>query len=239
MALSLQVALAWACSAELSLVQLPDSTSAVCNDGSPYAYYLEKSATSSPNWIFFQEGGSYCWDQVSCNERRSTNSNLMTSKGLKDTIVITKGIVSDSTAANPYYADWNKVQLPYCTSDAFSGTMESTSYGVSFLGSRIVPEVVADLLEVHGLLDSIETIVVYSGSSAGAVGIYPNLDHLANELLPLSRVVGVVDSGKAYGVALSLSLSLSLSLCDSLHPLLPANPSLVPPPSLSLSRVVS
>lgn len=202
----------------LQKVVLPASSGAVCNDGSPYAYYLyindEASATSK--WVFFQQGGSYCWDEASCKARAS---NLMSSKGLPSELTIANGILSDSPAENPYFASFNMVELPCthpapvplaplrlltrvcgaadCTSDAFSGTLEQSSWSktLSFLGSRVVPAVIADLKQNHGLVDGASTVVVYSGASAGAVGLYPNLDVLSSKLLPASHVVGVIDSG--------------------------------------------
>ena len=172
------------------------SGSAVCNDGSPYAYYLH-AGTSPGKWVFFQMGGSYCWDEASCNTRKSHDSSQMSSHGLPATLDIAAGIISDDASDNPFFSTWNKVQLPYCTSDAFSGTVEQASWSasLSFLGSRVVPSVIADLKRNHGLVDSPSTTVIYSGASAGAVGMYPNLDLLSSKLLPSSRVVGVVDSG--------------------------------------------
>jgi O-palmitoleoyl-L-serine hydrolase len=169
------------------------ATSAVCNDGSPYAYFLGLG-TETDKWVFFQQGGSYCWDEDSCNSR---GSNYMSSNGLPSTETISVGILSDDASNNPYYAAWNKVLIPYCTSDAFSGTVEKASWksSLSFLGSRVIPSLIADLKASHGLIDDVSTTVIYAGASAGGVGMYPNLDILSGTLLPSSNVVGVIDSG--------------------------------------------
>eukprot|EP00322_Chrysochromulina_rotalis_P018983 CAMPEP_0115877516 /NCGR_PEP_ID=MMETSP0287-20121206/26265_1 /TAXON_ID=412157 /ORGANISM="Chrysochromulina rotalis, Strain UIO044" /LENGTH=379 /DNA_ID=CAMNT_0003333037 /DNA_START=250 /DNA_END=1390 /DNA_ORIENTATION=+ len=169
---------------------------AVCNDGSPYAYYVKTNA-GSDNWVFFQMGGSYCWDQPTCTRRKSTMGNLMTSKMLAPQVTINYGILSDIPANNPPFAAWNRVLLPYCTSDAYSGNLSSSAWdaGLSFLGSRVLPAVVADLKAHYGLLDQPSSTIVYSGASAGGVGIYPNVDRISEELLPAARVFGVVDSG--------------------------------------------
>jgi hypothetical protein len=106
--------------------------------------------------------------------------------------------MSNDPEQNPHYATWNKVDLLYCTSDAFSGTVEQapwTTGKLSFLGSRVIPSVIADLKANYGLVDSSSTTVIYSGASAGAVGMYPNIDYLSSVLLPSSHVVAVVDSG--------------------------------------------
>lgn len=76
---------------------------AVCNDGSPYAYYFAPG--SDPDkWIVFQMGGSYCYNEASCDARRQHDSNLMSSKGLAATLSINAGIISDSVKDNPYFA---------------------------------------------------------------------------------------------------------------------------------------
>jgi hypothetical protein len=169
---------------------------AVCNDGTPYVYYLAKGATSD-KWVFFQQGGSYCWNEASCTARATHDSSQMSSRGLPQTLTIGAGILASSARDDPYFATWSKVQLTYCTSDAFSGTVEQSSWkrSLSFLGSRVVPSVIADLKANHGLVDGPDTTLIYSGASAGAVGLYPNLDVLSSTLLPASRVVGVIDSG--------------------------------------------
>lgn len=183
--------------ASLQKVVIPSGAdAAVCNDGTPYAFFLGMGSASD-KWVFFQQGGSYCWSKASCDERRSHDSTQMSSKGLPNTLSITSGIISDDTNDNPYYATWNKVFLPYCTSDAFSGTVAQASWSssLSFLGSRVIPSVVSNLKQSHGMVDGASTTVIYAGASAGAVGLYPNLDLLSATLLPLSRVVGVIDSG--------------------------------------------
>jgi len=177
-------------------VILGGAGAAVCNDGSPYAYYIAPGSDPS-KWVLFQMGGSYCWNEASCDARRRHDSTQMSSKGLAATLSINSGIISDNVKDNPYFAAYNKVQLPYCTSDAFSGTVQQASWdsSISFLGSRVIPSVVADLKANHGLVDNASTTFIYSGASAGAVGLYPNMDRLSSQLLPASRVVGVVDSG--------------------------------------------
>lgn len=171
-------------------------TSAVCNDGTQYAYYLEMG-TATDKWILFQQGGSYCWNKATCDYRRSHDSTQMSAKQLPPSLNLADGILSDSLSENPYFATWNKIMLPYCTSDAFSGTVASSSWdsSLSFLGSRVVPSVIADLKAKHGLVDHSSTTFVYSGASAGAVGMYPNIDVLSSSLLPASHVVAVIDSG--------------------------------------------
>jgi hypothetical protein len=85
--------------------------------------------------------------------------------------------------------------LPYCTSDAFSGTFAKLSgRRFSFLGKYIIPAVMEDLVENHGLIDSEFTKFVLSGSSAGAIAIYPNIEFVSS-FLSKSKTFATVDSG--------------------------------------------
>ena len=43
----------------------------VCNDGSPGGYYYREATTreDGDKWIFYLEGGGWCWNQTSCVRR--------------------------------------------------------------------------------------------------------------------------------------------------------------------------
>lgn len=41
---------------------------AVCNDGSPAAYYIHKGEDADA-WVLHQQGGWWCWDDYSCRVR--------------------------------------------------------------------------------------------------------------------------------------------------------------------------
>ena len=61
-------------SVSLSLV-LYDSVAddkLVCNDGTPGGYYIREVDTSD-QWIFYLEGGGWCWNNTSCQHRISSN----------------------------------------------------------------------------------------------------------------------------------------------------------------------
>jgi hypothetical protein len=52
----------------------------MCNDGSPAGYYLRKSLFNSKTWIILLEGGNFCNDVSSCQERLKNSPNLASSK---------------------------------------------------------------------------------------------------------------------------------------------------------------
>ncbi len=47
-------------------VSLDESTGAICGDGSPFEFYVNRSHTSSNLVVFFEAGGA-CWSQETCD----------------------------------------------------------------------------------------------------------------------------------------------------------------------------
>lgn len=106
------------------------------------------------------------------------------------------GIFSLNPDENPYWSDANHVILPYCSSDFWSGDVAAKNPGdFSFLGSRIVEQVIIELLQ-HGLQNA--ELLLLAGSSAGAGGVLVNLDRVADlmsRIAPTVQVQGLADSG--------------------------------------------
>lgn len=106
------------------------------------------------------------------------------------------GILSSSAEENPFWWNANHVFIPYCSSDIWSGDSPASSAGdLSFLGSRIVEQVITELLP-RGLSDA--KLLLLAGSSAGAAGVMINLDRIAQLLAnsgSKADVRGLADSG--------------------------------------------
>src|SRR5690606_29054980 len=68
----------------------------------------------------------------------------------------------------------------YCSSDSWSGNFEtqhpSNTTNWNFLGSRIVPAIIQELQAHYHLTAAKE--VVFTGSSAGAEGLYSHADNV-------------------------------------------------------------
>ncbi|XP_042202956.1 palmitoleoyl-protein carboxylesterase NOTUM-like isoform X2 [Homarus americanus] len=168
---------------------------AVCNDNSPAGFYFRQSEMSR-RWIVFLEGGWYCFDRESCEQRWRRLRPLMTSRGWPDTRHV-GGILSPHPEENPHWWTANHVFVPYCSSDSWSGTRraEDGSGEFSFMGSVILEEVVKALVSLnftHGHK------LILAGSSAGGVGVLVNVDHVARQLEHLgilAEVRAVSDSG--------------------------------------------
>lgn len=87
--------------------------------------------------------------------------------------------------------------MPYCSSDSWSGDLRPKKPSdLAFLGSKIIEQVVLDLVKKRQLADG--RMLLLTGSSAGAVGVLINLDRVADILHDKGskiEVRGIVDSG--------------------------------------------
>lgn len=164
---------------------------AVCNDGSPGAYFFQASATGSSLWIVYLQGGMWCWDQASCQARFSGTDFEMSSTNWPATEQV-GGIFSTSKANG--WKDANKVYLSYCSSDAWVGDVPASpaTYNFAFRGQRIIAATFADLIARWGLDGSAN--VLFGGCSAGARGAMFNLDYVQAMLPAGATVKGLLDS---------------------------------------------
>lgn len=188
---------------------------AVCNDGSPGAYYHRPgTSASSTRWVIRFLGGAWCWDGPSCAARNTSTPYLMSTsalpprtsarthaRGLPDIVLQSHGVTSVDADKNPSFASWNHVHVWYCSSDshlgdAFPGRKNEFA-GRQFRGRRIAAAVMMDLLTWRGL--SAATHVLLTGDSAGGVGIMNLADRIASTLREeapgLESVKLLVDAG--------------------------------------------
>jgi Pectinacetylesterase len=101
--------------ADASLVPPLAPTQAVCNDGSPGALYFHKApqgSTQSNLWLFYLEGGDWCYDAASCATRFKVSPQFMTTNNWPG-IVSLGGIFSSSPRKSPW-AGANKIYVGYC-----------------------------------------------------------------------------------------------------------------------------
>ena len=87
-----------------------EEKSLLCNDGTPGGFYA-KFNENSDLWIFYQEGGGWCYDESTCKERITDplafglHPELISSKNWP-TIKYLRGIFET-------YSDANLVSVPY------------------------------------------------------------------------------------------------------------------------------
>lgn len=108
------------------------------------------------------------------------------------------GILSSSATTNPHWYDANHVFIPYCSSDIWSGNAQAPPNQMAFLGSRIIDEVIKELLKTPSYRFADAKFVLLAGSSAGAAGVMINLDRVAGMIAASGSradVRGLADSG--------------------------------------------
>ncbi|MCI0618792.1 pectinacetylesterase family protein [bacterium] len=195
--------------APLQKITVPNASArqAVCNDGSPAVYYFRPGKGSGANkWVIFLSGGGLCYSVESCNERKINSPQLMSSKGYPSTFV-GNGVLSDLAAKNPDFFNANQVAIPYCSSDLWSGDREKSNAtgGYEFRGIKIVRSIISELRN-KGLF--IADQILFSGTSAGGIGVMVHLDWLSAQF-PAAEVRGVNDAGWTPAQALTLPIPQS------------------------------
>ncbi|KAA8527990.1 hypothetical protein F0562_035141 [Nyssa sinensis] len=214
---------------KISYVQNAVAKGAVCLDGSPSAYHLDKGfGTGINNWLIQMEGGGWCNNVTSCLARK--NTRLGSSKQMMKLLAFS-AILSNNKSFNPDFYNWNRVKVRYCDGASFTGDVEAVdpATNLHFRGARVFLAVIEELL-AKGMMNAENAIL--SGCSAGGLTAILHCDSF-RALLPMgTNVKCLSDAGYFINVkdisgaphieayfnetvtthVLSLSLSLSLSL---------------------------
>ena len=194
---------------EMLKVTLADPA-AVCNDGSPYVFYIrpaepgamEGAESAANKWVIYLQAGGGCFDAESCRDRwcayDSYSAAKMSSRFAPDTIGA-KGIfrrVPENQLGNR-----NQVFAYYCSSDGWyrsgddfvlqSEENPELAFTVNMKGHDII-NAMLDSLE-SGTSDDLGQMqmpdlreaddVLFVGSSAGSNGIRQNADRVRDRLV--------------------------------------------------------
>ncbi|KAJ4842686.1 Pectin acetylesterase 11 [Turnera subulata] len=112
-----------AASIPITIVETARARGAVCLDGSPPAYHLERGSGSGiNNWLVHMEGGGWCEDLARCVSRRDTRRG---SSSKMDKTMGFSGILGRKQAANPDFYNWNRIKIRYCDGSSFTGDVEA------------------------------------------------------------------------------------------------------------------
>mmetsp|Transcript_10204 Transcript_10204/g.21275 ORF Transcript_10204/g.21275 Transcript_10204/m.21275 type:complete len:562 (-) Transcript_10204:238-1923(-) len=209
---------------ELNLTKYPN---AVCNDGSPGAYYFEAADPDGPHratWVFMLQGGSWCFDEESCQQRKDGTEEILRAGELVDpqetgSVATSSTIWQNTTSISGVFVAHpcsrlygvNKVWLAYCSADAYmsSSSASPETLDMHFQGATILDAVLNEAMTTHGLLDQADSwdsdsdgdlekpLVVLTGYSAGSRGVMVHLDRIRDEIhdqSPNIDVYGVLDS---------------------------------------------
>jgi hypothetical protein len=166
----------------------------VCLDGSPGGYYFRKGLNEgATKWIFYLEGGGWCYDEGLCVER--SNTSLGSSKFWGKTASF-GGLLSSHPQTNPNFYNWNLAYLKYCDGASFAGNVSSpVTYNgttVYFRGLRILMAIFEDVLG-RGLKSATEVII--TGCSAGGLATFAHIDYIRSRLPTAAYVRGLIDAG--------------------------------------------
>eukprot|EP01114_Cavostelium_apophysatum_P017897 TRINITY_DN540_c0_g1_i1.p1 TRINITY_DN540_c0_g1~~TRINITY_DN540_c0_g1_i1.p1 ORF type:complete len:365 (-),score=58.18 TRINITY_DN540_c0_g1_i1:25-1119(-) len=172
---------------ELTLFSSPQ---VVCNDGSPAGIYYRLGDPSK--FIVHFQGGAWCDNAEACMNRSILSPHLTSSKTWAENLIV-DGIFNNDPDLNPGWANATKIFLPYCTSDSFSGTAASSSFGFSFLGKYVVQYAINFMTSKLGFASAQEVLV--SGCSAGGSAVIANIDLIHQSLPSTTLVKGYMDAG--------------------------------------------
>lgn len=176
---------------------------ALCNDGSPGAYFLRPGfGPAARRWILFLDGGGQCGDAAECAARYRSRRADMSSEQLIDGAVVQQtleGFKSSDPSENPDFHDATFVQIHYCSSDLWSGDVAAVAGAPldqmtrwHFRGRAIMEAVLAELAP-RGLGEATE--ILFAGSSAGAVGVFNLADDLRARVPSSTRMLVLADAG--------------------------------------------
>lgn len=165
-----------------------DAHGAACVNGSPPAFYLDRSASKSTTWVvMFQGGGwAYTLEQLAMKPWNSPSNKAREPRDFYD---FEGGPLSSDPDKNPTFWDANRVLIYYCDGGMFSGDLTDpllvNDRELYVRGKRNMEAVFSALVHSEGMSSATE--VLLSGLSAGALASIVHADHV-RALLPDSVV---------------------------------------------------
>ncbi|KAL3634024.1 hypothetical protein CASFOL_021078 [Castilleja foliolosa] len=161
---------------------------AVCNDGSPAAYYYDPGfGEGVNNWIIFLRGGSWCNSTEYCGYRLRTP--LGSSKYINPTATFEQ-IRSANRTTNPDFYNWHRILVMYCDGSSFMGN--ACHPRITSRGARIFDVLIEEMLE-KGMANANNAIL--AGDSAGGLAALLHCDEFRALLHRTGRVKCLIDSG--------------------------------------------
>jgi hypothetical protein len=189
-------------------VELPGTK---CGNGSQYKFFVHQS--SSPNLLFYFEGGGACWDYDTCSGRAgvlgAANPNGITDDYMQQfTAKYVSPIVNGADPGIPLRSrtdlptkDWNIVYMPYCTGDVHIGN-NTVTYTDPTAQEPPLPwrhsgyaNTVAAINHTKSLFPSVQKLLVTGFSAGGTAtgaayyfvrkGIVPQRGYLLNDSGPI------------------------------------------------------
>ena len=114
-------------------IRVSPSTGAVCGNGSPYKFFVNR-VPHTRNTIIYMEGGGACWDYASCTGQTGVRG-ARNPNGIPDDYMslanpgaslVSPFVTRISPLDTAKTQNWNMVYIPYCTGDVYSGDRVAT-----------------------------------------------------------------------------------------------------------------
>lgn len=108
-------------------IQLHPDTGAVCGNGSPYKFFVNR-APNTRNMVIYMEGGGACWDYAGCTG--SIFLGARNPNGIPDDYMslanpaaslVSPFIFRMHPWSRTKVQEWTLVYIPYCTGDIYAG----------------------------------------------------------------------------------------------------------------------
>ena len=183
-----------------------------CGNGTPYKFFVWR--TSSPDLLFFFEGGGACWDYDTCSGRAgvlgAANPNGIADDYMQQfSAKYVSPIVNGADPGMPFRSrtdlitkGWNIVYLPYCTGDVHVGNRYTTYLDPGGVEPPLQwahvghTNTLAAIAWAHQAFPSIDRLLV-TGFSAGGAATSAAYWFVRNTLQP-RRSYLLNDSGPVY-----------------------------------------
>lgn len=183
--------------APLTLMDSVEYPKAKCLDGTTAGYYYSEATDSKDKlkWVIYLNGGGECDQKESCESQ--LNGALGSSKYFNQESDMSGWyLASDYCPYNPGRCTWNHVMDPYCTQDLHSGQVTEPTddqWGLYFSGHHVFTAMLDEMdKKENSLLDA--TDIILSGTSAGGIGVWMNVDYVAQRY-PNARVTAATIAG--------------------------------------------
>ncbi len=194
---------------EWQTIQLHPSTDAVCGNGTPFKFFVNR-VPHTRNTLVYLEGGGACWDAASCRGQTGIRGARNPDGIPDDYLALTNpatGLVTPLIfRLHPYSRvktqEWNLVYVPYCTGDIYAGDsvqVYEDPNGVEpplvwhHNGARNVLAVIAWLRDHLPRPSQMLT----AGCSAGSIGALAGYDAIRGHMAPTLGFL-LDDSGPAF-----------------------------------------
>nr|XP_043630362.1 pectin acetylesterase 8-like [Erigeron canadensis] len=177
----------------ITIIESAVAKGAVCLDGSPPAYQLDKGfGDGVNNWLVHMQWGGWCHTVENCVERKSMSNGLGSSKLMFE--LDFSGILSNKQDLNPNFYNWNRVIMRYCDGSSFTGDVEEVDFvnNLYYRGARVFDAINEELMS-FGMKDAQNALL--TGCSAGGLAAILNCDKFRDFFPSTTRVKCVPDAG--------------------------------------------